>query len=104
MTSIIILDLYYFVLSCEQIEGLDIVGFHRELGQLYISTMENKLAKSRNSSNSMQMRKDMQMRRDIPACFKLIVEAGVSIELIDGDTTNMNKEIIIKLLDLLNKS
>ena len=46
----------------------------------------------------------MQMRQDIPQCFRLIVQAGVSIELIDGDTTNMNKEIIIKLLDLLNKS
>ena len=36
-----------------------------------------------------------QLRADIPLCFKMIVQAGVSIELIDGDTTNMNKEIII---------
>ena len=46
----------------------------------------------------------MQMRKDIPLCFRLIVQAGVSIELIDGDTTNMNKEIIIQLLELLKKS
>ena len=44
------------------------------------------------------------MRTDIPLCFRLIVQAGVSIELIDGDTTNMNKEIIIQLLELLKKS
>ena len=45
-----------------------------------------------------------QLRADIPLCFKLIVQAGVSIELIDGDTTNMNKEIIINLLQLLESS
>ena len=49
-------------------------------------------------------RASMQMRKDIPLCFRLIVQAGVSIELIDGDTTNMNKEIIIQLLELLKKS
>ena len=81
--------MYWF--SCEQIEGLDIVGFHRELGQLYISTMGNSVDSS-------------QMRKDIPLCFKLIVQAGVSIELIDGDTTNINIEIITQLLELLKKS
>ena len=84
--------------SCEQVEGLDIIGFHRELGQLYISTMGNDVAKVQTDQTSMQMRKD------IPECFRLIVQAGVSIELIDGDTTNMNKEIIIELLKLLDKS
>ena len=84
--------------SCEQIEGLDIVGFHRELGQLYISTMGNNIADSRTDQAS------VQLRADIPLCFKLIVQAGVSIELIDGDTTNMNKEIIINLLQLLETS
>ena len=44
------------------------------------------------------------MRKDIPSCLKLIVQAGVSIELIDGDTTNMNKEIIIQMLELLKGS
>lgn len=45
-----------------------------------------------------------QMRKDIPLCFKLIVQAGVSIELMDGDTTNINIEIITQLLELLKKS
>ena len=60
--------------------------------------MGNSVAESRTDSAS------PQMRTDIPLCFKLIVQAGVSIELIDGDTTNMNKEIIIQLLELLKKS
>ena len=87
-----------FIFSCEQIEGLDIIGFHRELGQLYISTMGNDVARVQTD------RASMQMRRDIPECFRLIVQAGVSIELIDGDTTNMNKEIIIQVLDRLKTS
>jgi len=60
--------------------------------------MGNSVAESRTDSAS------LQMRTDIPLCFRLIVQAGVSIELIDGDTTNMNKEIIIQLLELLKKS
>ena len=60
--------------------------------------MGNSVAEQRTDSASLQMRKD------IPLCFRLIVQAGVSIELIDGDTTNMNKEIIIQLLELLKKS
>ena len=44
------------------------------------------------------------LRKDIPECLKLIVQAGVSIELVDGDTTNMNKEIIIEVLELLKRS
>ena len=60
--------------------------------------MGNSVAESRTD------RAAMQMRKDIPLCFRLIVQAGVSIELIDGDTTNMNKEIIIQLLELLKKS
>ena len=81
--------------SCEQIEGLDIVGFHRELGQLYISTMGN------NVTDSMAA---IRLKTDISQCFGLIVQAGVSIELIDGDTTNMNEEIIIELLGYLKRS
>ena len=77
---------------------MDIIGFHRELGQLYISTMGNDVARVHTD------RASMQMRRDIPECFRLIVQAGVSIELIDGDTTNMNKEIIIQVLDRLKTS
>ena len=60
--------------------------------------MGNSIAESRTDSAS------LQMRRDIPLCFRLIVEAGVSIELIDGDTTKMNVELIIQLLELLKKS
>lgn len=60
--------------------------------------MGNSVAESRTDSAS------LKMRTDIPLCFRLIVQAGVSIELIDGDTTNMNKEIIIQLLELLKKS
>ena len=46
----------------------------------------------------------LQMRRNIPLCLRLIVQAGVSIELIDGDTTNLNAEIFIQLLELLKRS
>ena len=87
--------------SCKQIDGLDIVGFHRELGQLYISTTRATLLQSISMSKIL---KPMQMRSEIPLCFKLIVQAGVSIELVDGDTTNMNKHVIIQLLKLLKRS
>ena len=60
--------------------------------------MGNSIAESRTDSAS------LQMRRDIPLCFRLIVQAGVSIELLDGDATNLNKEIIIHVLELLKKS
>ena len=87
--------------SCKHIDGLDIVGIHRELGQLYISTTRAKLLQSISMRKSS---KPMQMRSEIPLSFKLIVQSGVSIELVDGDTTNMNKAVIIQLLQLLKQS
>ena len=67
------------------VEGLDIVGFQRELGQLYISTIENN-------------RKTSKLKQRIVNCFEQIISAGVSIELVDGDTQNVNKDIILHIL------
>ena len=63
--------------------GIDIVGFQRELGQRFIALTA------------------YDERRDITKTLKRIVEAGVSIELIDGDTQSLNQEIIVSLLESL---
>ena len=100
VTRILIARVINYI-SCKHIDGLDIIGFHRELGQLYISTTRTKLLEA---ISIRKFSKPMQMRSEIPLSFKLIVQAGVSIELVDGDTTNINKEIIIQLLKLLKRS
>ena len=64
-------------------DGVDIVGFHRELGQRFIAL------------------NDDDERSKITETLKAIVQAGVSIELIDGDTQTLNQKIIISLLDSL---
>ena len=64
-------------------ESVDIIGFQRELGQRFIALKTN------------------AERRKITQTLKSIVEAGVSIELIDGDTQTLNKEIIDSLLESL---
>ena len=66
------------------IEGLDVIGFHRELGQLYISMNT--------------IKKPSRLKPKIVTCFQKLISAGVSIELIDGDTQNVNKELILHLL------
>ena len=71
------------------------MGFHREIGQLYKSTLGNNGAESRTDRTS------RQRRRCILECLRLIVQAGLSIELVDGETKTVNKEIIIQLLELL---
>ena len=63
--------------------GIDIVGFQRELGQRFIALNAN------------------DERRKITQTLKVIVEAGVSIELIDGDTQNLHQEIIVSLFEAL---
>ena len=64
-------------------DGVDIVGFQRELGQRFIAL-------------------DAEgERRKITQTLKAIVEAGVSIELIDGDTQSLNQDIIVSLLESL---
>ena len=45
-----------------------------------------------------------QIRTDIPLCFRLIVQAGLSIEVVDGDTKKLNEKIIMEVLELLKKS
>ena len=72
-----------FLLAKFDKDGIDVVGFQRELGQRFIA-MESEVE-----------------RRKITKALKRIVEAGVSIELIDGDTQSLNQEIIISLLDSL---
>ena len=64
-------------------DGMDIVGFQRELGQRFIAI------------------KNDDERKMITKTLQIVVEAGVSIELIDGDTQSLNKEIIVSLLDHL---
>ena len=71
-------------LASFNIEGLDVVGFQRELGQLYISTNTTK--------------KPSRLRPKIVTCFQKLISAGVSIELVDGDTQNVNKDLILHLL------
>ena len=66
------------------IEGLDVIGFHRELGQLYISMKT--------------IKKPSRIKPKIVTCFQKLISAGVSIELIDGDTQNVNQELILHLL------
>ena len=72
-----------FLLARYKKDGIDVVGFQRELGQRFIA-MESEVERSK-----------------ITKTLKRIVEAGVSIELIDGDTQSLNQEIIISLLDSL---
>ena len=74
-----------YKLSTFAIEGLDTVGFQRELGQLYIS------------KNTKRGRK-LKLRPKIITCLQQLISAGVSVELVDGDTQNVNKEIILHLL------
>ena len=69
------------------IEGLDVVGFQRELGQLYISAISTEILSEK--------------KIKIIQCFQQLVNAGVSIELVDGDTQNVNKEIILDLLETI---
>ena len=69
------------------IEGLDVVGFQRELGQLYISEISTK--------------KPSKKKIEIIQCLQQLINAGVSIELVDGDTKNVNKEIILDLLETI---
>ena len=64
-------------------DGVDIVGFQRELGQRFIALDAE------------------EERRKITQTLKAIVEAGVSIELIDGDTQSLNQDIIVSLLESL---
>ena len=64
-------------------DGIDIVGFQRELGQRFIAI------------------ETADERKKITRTLKSVVEAGVSIELIDGDTQSLNKEIIVSLLESL---
>ena len=87
-----------FVFSCEPNQKIDINDYHRELGQLFILAIQNDTAESpiKQSIKS--------LKTNIPECLKLIVQAGVSIEVVDGDTTNMNQEIIIEVLELLKRT
>ena len=71
-------------LASFSIEGLDVVGFQRELGQFYIATNSNK--------------KPSTLGPNIITCFEKLISAGVSIELVDGDTQNVNKDLILDLL------
>ena len=71
-------------LASFNIEGLDVVGFQRELGQLYISMNT--------------MKKPSRLRPKIVTCFQKLISAGVSIELVDGDTQNVNRDLILHLL------
>ena len=75
------------------IEGLDVVGFQRELGQLYITAIPSKKASKEEKSYI--------VRSKILHCFQQLINAGVSIELVDGDTQNVNKEIILDLLETI---
>ena len=75
------------------IEGLDIVGFQRELGQLYISVLP--------TEKSSEEKKSCIVRSKILHCFQQLINAGVSIELVDGDTRDVNKEIILDLLETI---
>ena len=72
-----------FQLSKLNKNGIDIVGFQRELGQRFIALTAD------------------DERRTITRTLQTIVEAGVSIELIDGDTQNLNQDIIISLIEAL---
>ena len=72
-----------FKLSQFNKNGIDIVGFQRELGQKFIAIENN------------------DERQKITKTLQSVVEAGVSIELIDGDTQSLNKEIIVNLLENL---
>ena len=80
-------------------DGVDIVGFQRELGQLFIAlnaectTSKPKRGGRKNDANI--------ARSKITQTLKSVVEAGVSIELIDGDTQSLNQDIIVSLLESL---
>ena len=82
-----------YKLATFAIEGLDVVGFQRELGQLYISSIPSK--------KSSKEKKSYNVRSKILNCFQQLIKAGVSIELVDGDTQNVNKEIILDLLETI---
>ena len=64
-------------------DGIDIVGFQRELGQRFIALDAD------------------DERRKITQTLQSIVEAGVSIELVDGDTQNLNQDIIVSIFQSL---
>ena len=68
------------------IVGLDIVGLQRELGQLYISASNDTSPKSG------------LLQPSIIKCLYRASSAGVALEFVDGDTQNVNKDIIIHLL------
>lgn len=72
------------------IEGLDIVGLQRELGQLYISL---------SNDNTRESTKAKQLQSSIIECLYQTSSAGVSLEFVDGDTQNVNKDVIIDLLE-----
>ena len=72
-----------FLLAKLNKDGVDIVGFQRELGQRFIALNAN------------------DERCKITRTLQAVVEAGVSIELIDGDTQNLNQDIITSLLESL---
>ena len=79
------------------IEGLDVVGFQRELGQLYITAIPSKkVSKEKKLLDHLTI-----VRSKILHCFQQLINAGVSIELVDGDTQNVNKEIILDLLETI---
>ena len=71
------------------IEGLDIVGLQRELCQLYISISNDNKTKSVNA---------IRLQASIIKCLYETSSAGVSLEFVDGDTQNVNKDVIIHLL------
>ena len=76
------------------LEGLDIVGLQRELGQLYISVSNSKNTKSEFED----LIRVKTLQSDIIKCLYETSSAGVSLEFVDGDTQNVNKDIIIHLL------
>ena len=79
------------------VNGLDTVGFQRELGQLYISTISrDPLTRKEGKEPSIEVK---ELRSRIITCLEQLINAGVSIELVDGETQNVNEEIILKLLN-----
>ena len=77
------------------VNGLDIVGFQRELGQLYVSTISGDPFTKKKGKEP----EEKELKSKIITCFEQLINAGVSIELVDGDTQKVNGEIILNLLN-----
>ena len=83
-------------------DGVDIVGFQRELGQLFIAlNAECTTSKPKRQNDERSKITQNDGRSKITQTLKSVVEAGVSIELIDGDTQSLNQDIIVSLLESL---